>query len=147
MMKKLGFGILASLMFCLQSHAAIDLYSNDPQPLQEDSAKEVYSSLAKEVTESCDGQNSCMIHLKNFSCESHGVMGFVPDYTCSFGKSSSFTGDNAQRIYEALVQAGFASDCDREFNRSCDIDMISDISCKVSRTSYSELAYSCVIAI
>src|SRR5437870_3228561 len=111
-MKKVLLSVLASFAFSLQAHAAVDLFDPSPQQLPDDVSQEVYQSLAKEVQENCTGPGNCKIELRNLYCESVETPITKPYYTCNYGWSDKFQGDNADRIYQALVRAGFISDCD-----------------------------------
>jgi hypothetical protein len=145
-MKKVLLSVLASFAFCLQAQAAVDLFDPSPQQLPDDVSQVVYQSLAKEVQENCIGLGTCKIELRNFYCESFETPITKPTYTCSYGLNDKFQGDNADRIYQALVRAGFISDCDNH-DGTCDIDPISSISCRTTNSYYRGQSFSCIIKI
>lgn len=146
-MKKVLLSVLAGFMFCLQTaHADVDLYDPKPQFLPDDVAQEVYRTLAKEVPENCNALGHCIIDLKNFQCESIETPLTKPEYSCGYGWDSKFSGANAERVYQALVRAGFISDCDDK-DGTCEIDPVRSITCRTANLYGQGQVFGCVIEI
>jgi hypothetical protein len=145
-MKKVLLSILASFAISLQAHATVDLFDSSPQQLPDDVSQVVYQSMAKEVQANCNAVGTCVIELKNLYCESLETQLTLPYYTCNYGWNDKFRGDNAERVYQALVRAGFVSDCDDK-EGTCDIDPISNITCRTTNSYYRGQSFSCVIKI
>lgn len=126
----------------------VDLYDANPQPLPADVSEEVYKNLPQKMSlQLCDRDTLvCNYRLINFQCETKGVQGFDPTYTCSYGRNGSLDDPHSKAIYKALMKAGFVSDCNREFLQHCELDPITELNCKSTPTEDpSKQNFSCTI--
>lgn len=133
-----------------QTIGQVDLFSSDPQPLPKEVSKVIYQSISKKpFIQRCDLDTLiCQVRLINFYCESETKSDSDTIYKCYYGTKGIIPDAQARPIYEALVKAGFVSDCDREPTRHCDVDPMQEISCKSTPTSDPKVQeYSCTIEI
>jgi hypothetical protein len=136
---------LLGLFLSLPGHAeGVDLWSSDPQPMPSDVSAAIYTNLAQEAPESCDG-SICKIEVRNVYCESMEDMIHSPVYTCSYGVSAEFSNEHAKNIRDALLQAGFVNDCKQK--RHCDLDPIGRVTCTATRDTSDKTSFACEIEI
>ncbi len=146
LVRKLFFSAATCLFFSLPSHAGVDLFSSLPQRLPDQAAGDIYHALWNLGLERKDADGKHVIELINFYCQIADFNTPDPKYACSYGLHGEISGDYAHQIYDALVQAGFVSDCDRH-DGTCDIDPIRSLSCEKTIDWIYDISYSCTITI
>lgn len=147
-MKKLFVSALLGLLFSAPSFANVDLWSSAEQTLSPDVSERLFQSLATgtyQIMDPCDPA-PFTINIKNLYCEIAGYNTANPKYKCSYGLNDEITGESAKNIYQAMVQAGFESDCDKH-DGTCDIDPVSRMTCERSSSVYFGTEYSCTLVI